>query len=178
MDILKLHNLQLEDEIVDKEACFRLGYCKEIGSYVAVVLQFWIANYERWYSISQDDYLYYREDRDGFLQKHRWKLAHNLPTPLDLNFIGASAIREYDCRDDITRIFNSNGNPFQGFVYMHGAFWARIKTDADTILIPPKRHLCTGHPLREIEGVRLIRAEINGEMCPLCYGIPMSEIIE
>ena len=177
MQILKLKNIKLERELIDKEACFRLGYCKEINSYVAVVLQSWIVDYERWHMISADDYALYQANRESFLLQWKWMLAHCLPTPLSASFIGANAIRDYDCRDDITRILPVDDNPFQGHVFIHGMLWARICTGTGVLLTPPKRQTCSGYPMREIPGVRLVHIEINGEMHALCYGIPESEVV-
>lgn len=169
MKVLKLHEIKLEQEIIDKENMFRIGYCAEIENYVAIVLQAWIVCYERWYIISQDDYEYYIKDRAGFLQQQRW---------ISKNYIGSSAIRDYDCRSDITRILPYSDNPFQGHVFMYGALWAHINTGEEVLLIPPKRLSVGGYPFREIEGVRLFEMEIEGSRQPLCYCFLESEILK
>lgn len=177
MQILNLKNIKLERELVDKEGLFYLGYCQEIHHYVVVVLQSWVVDDERWYIISDDDYHLYQQDRAMFLSKNEGKLTHSSLMPLSMDFIGSNAIRDYDCRADINRVLPVRGNPLQGHIFIHGVLWARIHTGIGILLVPPKKQLCGGYPMREIPGVRLVYIEIDGEMQALCYGIPESEVV-
>jgi hypothetical protein len=179
MDMIKLQNMKLQDELFDSENYFSIGYSAQLGRYIMIVYVNWVIDYQRYFGITKDDYLSYKSNKSAFISKH-YDVLHCITGNIYFdNFLGASAIRDYDCRADIIGIIRRESNPFKGHVYMHGVLWAYLESDFG-ILVPPKIVLRDGsseiYPLRQTEGVRQICVELNGDIHPLCFGIPADEI--
>ena len=180
MEIIKLRNIQLQKEILDPDAAFRVGFCEEIQEYVLVVAVFWVATYERYFQISADDYELYLRNAPEFIARHCAELQYvNHPGSLE-NFLGSAALRDYDCVANLSSLLPYHGNPFNGHVYMYGKLWACIHTDTDVLFVPPACSVMQNnfrrYLMREISATRLISIEVNGEMRPVCYCITKSEL--
>ena len=119
-DIKIINDLKLEDEIVDSDKQFTIGYSKEFDKYFMKILVWWIACYDRWYKITKDDYLLYKKDKRAFYKKYKEELDQRPPICFNENFIGALALRDYDgeYRFQDLKPSKNKGNPFLGHAYI------------------------------------------------------------
>ena len=94
------------------------------------------------------------------------------------NFIGSSALRDYDGVKDFQHSYpTKNGiiNPFQNYVYIEGILFARIIWEIGEFLIPPFQKIISKDgsykfPLREI-----CELKNNSSGNPICYYLPFDE---
>ena len=54
----------LEDIKVDKDRYYTIGYCPYLKRYILAITITWVAWYERYYSISEDEYKWFDSDID------------------------------------------------------------------------------------------------------------------
>ena len=144
------NGLDLDDEIIDSEKQFTIGYSKKLDKYFMKVLVWWVALYQRWYKITKDDFLLYKKDKRAFYKKYKIELEQNSSTCFNENFIGADNIRDYDGAPGfITLVPTKKGkNPFIGHIYLDNVFYAVIKWENETIYIPPVQIVNEKFPLR------------------------------
>ena len=56
---MEIEKITLENEILDKENYFKIGYCEELKIYMMHIFVSWIATYYRYYKIDEEDYNLY-----------------------------------------------------------------------------------------------------------------------
>ena len=94
------------------------------------------------------------------------------------NFIGSSALRDYDGVKDFQHSYPTKNeiiNPFQNYVYIEGILFARIIWEIGEFLIPPFQKIISKDgsykfPLREI-----CELKNNSSGNPICYYLPFDE---
>ena len=157
--------LELEDEIVDSDKQFTIGYSKELDNYYMKILVWWVALYSRWYKITKDDFSLYKKDKRAFYRKYKKELEQNSLTCFNENFIGAECLRDYDGANNFHRLKPSkNGsNSFIGYAYIDNVFYAVIEWKDKTVYVPPVQAINNKFPLRD--NCKLY--EIDGQ--PACY---------
>ena len=138
MLIQGLHKQECQKEVVDTDHFFSLAYYPEIDEYVMMITVFWIASYERFYHITEDDYNLYIEDKEKFYKKFERELS-NTNARFTENFIGSVALRDYDGMDRFQDCYPAKDkrNAFQGYNYIDGIFYARIVWEDEEIYVPP-----------------------------------------
>ena len=57
----------LEDIKVDKDRYYTIGYCPYLKRYILAITITWVAWYERYYSISEDEYKWFDIDKLNYL---------------------------------------------------------------------------------------------------------------
>ena len=159
------NDLELKDEIIDKEKQFTIGYSKELDKYFMKILVWWVALYYRWYKITKDDFLLYKKDKRAFYKKYKIELEQNTSSCFNENFIGADNIRDYDGAPNFQSLKPAKNkiNTFIGHVYMDDAFYAVIEWEDETVYVPPVQIINKTFPLRD----KCKLYEINGY--PSCY---------
>lgn len=178
MTHIKLRDIQLQDELLDRDLMFRVGYCEELKRYVLVVCVPWVVYYDRYFAITEDDYNLYKNNRDAFVERYHNEIFLTNEITTMQSFMGGAALRDYDCRNNLASLFPVCGNPFKGHVYWDERLWANIMiADDKCILVPPQLMvnqdgICI-YPLRDVAGVALFSYEVNGQVQPVCYGILM-----
>ena len=149
-----IKNIEITRELVDTEEGFRLGYCEEIDQYMLCISVPWIAWYDRYYRINEEDYNLYSSDREAFLEKYSSELSQDGASCFTRNFMGAAALRDYDGRQGFQNVFDtSNDNPYQGHMYENGVLYARIVVEDAELYVPPVQAIPTEngytYPLRK-----------------------------
>ena len=164
-DIKIINDLNLEEEIVDSDKQFTIGYSKEFDKYFMKILVWWIACYDRWYKITKDDFLLYKKDKRAFYKKYKAEIDQKPPTCFNENFIGAVALRDYDGapRFQDLKPSKDNKNPFLGHAYIDGVFYAVIEWKDETVYVPPVQMKNNNFLLHD----KCKLYEINGQ--PACY---------
>lgn len=169
-------NLELTSENViemfcDTEHWFRIVHIPEVDKYFLSILIPWIAHYERYYSIDESDCELYKSDRESFFEKFKAEIGCRAVDCFNERFAGAQALRDYDGRPRFQDAFpmpKDAVNPFTGFGYEDGIFYAHIVWEHEEIYVPPMRIIKSGEtnyfPLRE-------KCELQGDKLgtPICY---------
>ena len=169
--MLEIEKITLKDKIVDKDNYFEIGYCEELKIYMIYVFVSWIASYYRYYKIDKEDYNLYKNNPQSFYKKYENEIKQNNNAYTE-NFIGSSALRDYDGTKDFQHSYpTKNGiiNPFQNYVYIEGILFARIMWEIGEFLIPPFQKITSKNgsykfPLREICE---LKNDSSGN--PICY---------
>ena len=175
--MLKIEKIILKNKIVDKDNYFEIGYCEELKIYMMHVFVSWIASYYRYYKIDEEDYNLYKNNPQSFYKKYENEIKQNNNAYTE-NFIGSSALRDYDGVKDFQHSYPTKNeiiNPFQNYVYIEGILYAQIEWENGTFLIPPLQKVCVidkkwSFPLRE--KCKLLY-DNGGE--PLCYYLPFDD---
>lgn len=175
--MLEIEKITLKNKIVDKDNYFEIGYCEELKIYMMHVFVFWIASYYRYYKIDEEDYNLYKNNPQSFYKKYENEIKQNNSAYTE-NFIGSSALRDYDGVKDFQHSYlikNGIINPFQNYVYIEGILFARIMWEIGEFLIPPFQMKIDINenkifPLRE--KCKLLY-DNRGE--PLCYYLPIDD---
>lgn len=169
-------NLNLTSEnvvniVTDTKHWFTLVHIPEIDKYFLAVLITWIAHYNRYYLIDKSDVELYQTDKEGFLEKFKAEIGCLAENCFNERFAGAQALRDYDGRPRFQDAFplpKDAVNPFTGFGYEDGIFYAHIVWEQEEIYVPPMRIIRSGdtnfYPLRE-------KCELQGDKLgrPICY---------
>lgn len=130
-----IQTITVENRQVDKENYFTIGYSPEIEKSLLCVYISWIAGYERYYELDDEDLALFESKREEFLKKYEKEIKARLTERL----IGAGALRDYDFRclpDDILESLDKYP-PFEGYVYQDGFLCARIKIKDRYFNLPP-----------------------------------------
>ena len=137
--MLKIEKITLKNKIVDKDNYFEIGYCEELKIYMMHVFVSWIASYYRYYKIDEEDYNLYKNSPQSFYKKYENEIKQNNDAYTE-NFIGSSALRDYDGVKDFQHSYPTKNeiiNPFQNYIYIEGILFARIIWEMGEFLIPP-----------------------------------------
>ena len=149
-----VESINLTNEIVDEFESFRVGYCAEIDEHLLCISVPWIAWYERYYKITNEDYELYKSEREAFVKKYSLELSQDGISCFTQNFIGADALRDYDGKDGFqTEYATDDVNPYQYHIYENGILYARIVWGENEVYVPPIQVIQTEEglefPLRE-----------------------------
>lgn len=132
---LEIMKISIENEKINREKFFKIGFCPEIQAYLLCVHISWIAGYDRWYAIDEEDMKLYEDSQDEFCQKYEKEINAYRTNRL----LGAGALRDYDFSclpDEILK--NLNGYPsFKGYCYTNGMLYAKIKIEDSYFTIAP-----------------------------------------
>lgn len=168
---LELTSENVVDIVTDIEHWFTLVHIPEIDKYFLSVVIPWIAHYDRYYLIDQNDLELYQNDKESFLEKFKAELGCRVADCFNDRFAGAKALRDYDGRPRFQDAFPPPKdviNPFQGFGYEDGIFYAHIVWWHEEIYVPPMKIIKSGEtnyfPLRE-------KCELQCDKLgtPICY---------
>jgi len=130
-----IKKITIEKQKIDRERFFAIGYCPEIDRYLLCVHISWVAGYDRYYVIDQEDIALYEDSQEEFYQKYAKEISAYRTSKL----IGAGALRDYDFRhlpDEILRNLNKYP-PFEGYCYKDEILYANIKIDDSFFTVPP-----------------------------------------
>ena len=120
---LSIKEISIENEKINRDKFFSVGFCPEIERYLLCVHISWVVGYE--------------ESPDEFCQKY----AKEINAYRTERLLGAGALRDYDFRclpDEILK--NLDGYPsFKGYCYTNEMLYAQIKIDDSSFTIPPIR---------------------------------------
>lgn len=134
---LSIKEISIENEKINRDKFFSVGFCPEIQRYLLCVHISWVVGYDRYYAIDAEDIMLYEESPDEFCQKY----AKEINTYRTERLLGAGALRDYDFRclpDEILK--NLDGYPsFKGYCYTNKMLYAQIKIDDSFFTIPPIR---------------------------------------
>lgn len=132
---LEIMKISIENERINRKKFFSVGFCPEIQGYLLCVHISWIAGYDRWYAIDEEDIKLFIDSQDEFCKKY----AKEIDAYRTKRLIGAGALRDYDfsCLPD--EILKSlNGYPsFKGYYYTNGMLYAKIKIEDQYFAVPP-----------------------------------------
>lgn len=104
-----IRNITIENQKINREQFFAIGYCPEIEKHLLCVHISWIAGYDR----------YYRTEK--------------------LIGAGALRDYDFRCLPDKVLKTLDKYPPFEGYYYQDGIFYARIKIGDTFFSIPPVR---------------------------------------
>ena len=129
-----------QKEIVDNDKLFKLVYSTKLSQYIMIVPVFWIATYDRYYIITENDYELYNSNKEAFYKNFERELSQNSKTCFTENFIGSSALRDYDGVSGFQNAFPTKDgitNPFQHYKVIDNVLFARIVWQDEEIYVPP-----------------------------------------
>ena len=132
---LSIKKITIEDEQINREQCFTIGFCPEIGRHLLCVHISWVAGYDRYYAIDAGDIDLYENEQDKFLQKY----AREIDAYRTERLLGAGALRDYDFRglpDAVLRSLDGYP-PFKGYCYENGILYAQITINDSFFTLPP-----------------------------------------
>jgi len=112
-----IQTITVENRQVDKENYFTIGYSPEIEKSLLCVYISWIAGYERYYELDDEDLALFESKREEFLKKYEKEIKAYRK---DYNF---SSLPE-----NILKNLDSYP-PFNGYVYQNGIVCAKIKIE-------------------------------------------------
>lgn len=165
----------LQQKIVNAKKFFRIGFCEELQAYIMETNVAWIANYDRYYAISEEDFRNYETAPERFCEKYSREIGQKQDCFTE-NFIGSSALRDYDGRIGFQNEYPAaRKNPFAGYGYAHGILYAHIVWKNGEFFVPPiqktqKQNDEWVYPLRE--SCTLLR---DSSGMPLCYCLNASQ---
>lgn len=166
-----LSGITLENEIVCKENFFEIGYNSDMNIYIMAVLVTWVAWYDRYYAITEEDYKLFQINKKAFLNKYDKELSQRGDDCFTENFIGSAALRDYDGVNGFQREYETldHENPFRGYLYYNGILYARIMWETGEIYVPPVQAIKVSDeeyrfPLRE--SCSMVKDKTGN---PICY---------
>lgn len=155
MQKVLLDNITLENVIDCKDNFFKIGFSSDMNTYIMAVLVTWIAWYDRYYVITEEDYQLFQTDKKAFLDKYDKELCQTGDCFTE-HFIGSQALQDYDGANDFHHAYETldNQNPFRGYLYYNGILYARIMWETGEIYVPPVQAIRVSEqeyrfPLRE-----------------------------
>ena len=126
-----IQTITVENRHVDKENYFTIGYSPEIEKSLLCVYISWIAGYERYYELDDEDLALFESKREEFLKKYENYRTERL--------IGSGALRDYNFSSLPENILKNLDSypPFNGYVYQNGILCAKIKIEDKYFYLPP-----------------------------------------
>ena len=112
-----------------------LGYCPEIEKHLLCVHISWVAGYDRYYVLDEEDTEIYEKEPEEFYRKYEKEIKAVRTKKL----IGAGALRDYDFRslpDEVLKALDKYP-PFEGYFYQDGILYARVKIEERYVSLPP-----------------------------------------
>ena len=112
-----------------------VGYCPEIEKHLLCVHISWVAGYDRYYVLDEEDTEMYEKEPEEFYRKYEKEIKAVRTKKL----IGAGALRDYDFRsipDEVLKDLDKYP-PFEGYFYQDGILYARVKIEERYFNLPP-----------------------------------------
>ena len=119
-----IQNITIENKRIDKDKFFMVGYCPEIEKHLLCVHISWVAGYDRYYVLDEEDTEIYEKEIKAVRTK---------------KLIGAGALRDYNFRsipDEVLKDLDKYP-PFEGYFYQDGILYARVKIEERYVSLPP-----------------------------------------
>ena len=119
-----IQNITIENKRIDRDKFFMLGYCPEIEKHLLCVHISWVAGYDRYYVLDEEDTEMYEKEIKAVRTR---------------KLIGAGALRDYDFRslpDEVLKALDKYP-PFEGYFYQDGILYARVKIEERYFNLPP-----------------------------------------
>ena len=139
-----IRNITIENQKINREQFFAIGYCPEIEKHLLCVHISWIAGYDRYYKMEEGDLELYEAEQETFCKKYEKEIEAYRTEKL----IGAGALRDYDFSvlpDEVLK--RLNGYPsFKGYCYKDDLLYAQVKIEDKYFLLPPifdDQQMCT-----------------------------------
>lgn len=132
-----IRTITIENQIVDQKNLFSIGFSPEINNYIMAIQVPWIVEYQRYYMITENDYEVYKINKAVFYDKYQKELTQIIDNCFTENYIGSGALRDYDGVKDFQHAYDSEKNPFQGYLYYQHILYARIVWKSEEIYVPP-----------------------------------------
>lgn len=136
-----MEKLILENEIFDTQNNFSIGYNEYTKTYVLNIIIEWICVYNRYYKISKDDYILYKNDKESFYKKFNLEIKRNKDTCYTERILGSNCCFDYD------GIAKYSG--YQGWEYINGYLYEKRLIDDKIHFIIPKMRIEGIAPLRK-----------------------------
>ena len=130
-----IQNITIENKKIDREKFFMVGYCQKIKKYLLCVHVSWVAGYDRYYVLDEEDTEMYEKEPEEFYRKYEKEIKAVRTQKL----IGAGALRDYDFRcfsDEVLKDLDKYP-PFDGYLYHDGILYARVKIEERYFNLPP-----------------------------------------
>lgn len=175
--IVDIKKEEFEHEVVDVKHNFRLVYVPSLNIHLMICTVYWIATYERYYSISKEDYELYLSDNKAYYKKYEREIMQKGDCFTE-HFIGAAALRDYDGANGFQMAYppaDGEVNPFQHHVFIDGIFYARIVWKDEEICVPPVQAVLLrdgsyNFPLR-----KKCQYQLDATGQPICYRLKTEE---
>ncbi len=106
-----------EKDVVFREQLTTIRYCTTINEYIIEQVVPWIAWYNRYYLITEEDYNKAKDNFEYLKEKYPEAIGSANTLPRGETFIGSQNLRDYDGREKFTDFFTHAGNPFLGYFY-------------------------------------------------------------
>ena len=74
MDLF-IKEISIENEKINRDKFFSVGFCPEIERYLLCVHISWVVGYDRYYAIDAEDIMLYEESPDEFCQKYEYLIT-------------------------------------------------------------------------------------------------------
>ena len=119
-----IQNITIENKKIDRDKFFMVGYCPEIEKHLLCVHISWVAGYDRYYVLDEEDTEIYEKEIKAVRTK---------------KLIGAGALRDYNFRsipDEVLKALDKYP-PFEGYFYQDGILYARVKIEERYVSLPP-----------------------------------------
>ena len=119
-----IQNITIENKRIDKDKFFMVGYCPEIEKHLLCVHISWVAGYDRYYVLDEEDTEIYEKEIKAVRTK---------------KLIGAGALRDYNFRsipDEVLKDLDKYP-PLEGYFYQDGILYARVKIEERYVSLPP-----------------------------------------
>ena len=75
---LSIKEISIENEKINIDKFFSVGFCPEIERYLLCVHISWVVGYDRYYAIDAEDIMLYEESPDEFCQKYAKEINRKL----------------------------------------------------------------------------------------------------
>ena len=144
-----------ERVLVDNHNFYFVAYSPRLQQYVMVCTVMWIASYDRYYKITENDYNLFSKDKEQYRVKFEKEISQQAHVCFNENFMGSDALRDYDGKNGFAQCRKSKErNAFQGYNLIDGVLYARIVWEDEEIYVPPTQFLVKDngehwYPLRE-----------------------------
>lgn len=157
-----------------------VAFCPELNEYILIIIVPWIAYYERYYWISNEDYELVEKDVNAFKEKYKEAFSSIMDLPKGITFMGSTALRDYEGRERFYTYFKPGTvkdiNTFQHFLYEDRVLYAHILMDGIHYAVLPYRIIKNEkgeyvRPLEKKENVEMVSITSNGEDLKLFSGI-------
>ena len=140
MQIIDMFNegIEVRDSIYDKENLFGMGYSEKLGIFVMYVyVTSWVAGYDRYYKIDEEDYNLYKKDRNLFYSKYKKEIDQYNRNYYTENFIGSPFPRDYDGIHHFENFYPLKKIHTNENIYIDGILYFKIEWEIGTFLVPP-----------------------------------------
>ena len=130
-----IQNITIENKRIDKDKFFMLGYCPEIEKHLLCVHISWVAGYDRYYVLDEEDTEMYKKEPEEFYKKYEKEINAKITERV----VGSAALRDYDpnyLSDEVLKTLDGYP-PFDGYVYKDGILYARVKIGERYVSLPP-----------------------------------------